>query len=283
MSTGGLEGAGVLSSWSGLADAVAEDDPGLGLAGSAAALDTLGFVADPLESLAAAGFGWAIEHLGFLREPLDALAGRPGEVLATARAWHGVADELAAVAEGLRGQLPDVAGWSGAAGDAYRAAARRTGDRLDAGAAQAGELAALVLRSGVDVATTRAYLRDLAADAAAEALVTLLVSAAGGVSVAAGIAAAVADAVQVAWAMARQVARLLDRLTGNAAAAERLVLTLADLAGRATAALPGGVAGAAESVQVSPLRHAAGQADPGDVTGLLVERAQQEADARRPA
>ena len=106
---GDLEGAGVLSSWSDLGEALPTDrqwDPGeIGFAASAVALDSLDAAMDPLGALGSAGVGWLIEHVEFLHEPLDWLAGESGTD-------HRTGPHLA---QHVRGARPGRAGLPGAA------------------------------------------------------------------------------------------------------------------------------------------------------------------------
>ncbi len=112
------EGAGVVSSYADLSDALTADrvDPlQVAFAAAGAGIDTLGVVVNPLDSLFAAGIGWLIEHVDFLSDPLDALAGDPAAVLEQARAWQAMSAELGATAIGYRHAAATVAaGWNGA-------------------------------------------------------------------------------------------------------------------------------------------------------------------------
>src|SRR2546423_3549140 len=124
---GDLEGAGVLSSWSDLGEAMPTDRPWdageIGFAASAAALDSLGTAMDPLGALGSAGVGWLIEHVEFLHEPLDWLAGDPAQITAQAHAWHNMSTELGRIAQDYQRSVQGLIGWDGAAVLAYREAA----------------------------------------------------------------------------------------------------------------------------------------------------------------
>jgi hypothetical protein len=238
---GALEGAGVVSSWS---DVAAARDPGraaFALAG--AGLDTLGVAMDPLGALGGAGVGYLIEHLWFLHEPLDALAGDPAQITAQSRTWQNVAAELAHLAAEYRGQVAVLDGWEGRARDAYARSAAAHADRLDAAGAQADELAALVLRTGVMVGTERALIRDLIADFLwwlIEWLVVWLFPAvvSAGAALAIGTTVAVVRALELAGDLARRVAHLLDAVQASAGAAAALATRFRGLADAAERAVP---------------------------------------------
>lgn len=240
-----LEGAGVLSSWSDLAEALAADrlDPRrVAFAAAGAGLDALGAALYPLDALLQAGFGWLVEHVGFLREPLDALAGDPDAVLAQARRWTLLAGELRGAADECR--AAPIPGWEGAAAaDCLRAGAGLA-LALDAGAARADALARLVLVTGAAVGTVRAWVRDTVAEFAALAVRYLLaagalaVASAGG-SVAGFVLAVVARAQQVARDIAHRVGALLDRLAAASETAARLGAALRDTGERLRGAEPG--------------------------------------------
>jgi hypothetical protein len=226
-----LEGAGVVSSWADVADAVAKPAPdGMEIAWAAAGagLDTLGAIADPFDALMSSSIGWLIEHVWFLREPLDALAGDPLQVTAQAQTWSNIAGELRAVAAEQH-TAAQVTGWAGPSGEAYRGAVGRyTGAVVDV-AGQADQLAQLVLGSGAAVGTVRALVRDLIADflgwvarTALAALAAATVTLAG--STAAAITAVALEAYRLARTIAERVSSLLDALSHAAATAGALVV-----------------------------------------------------------
>lgn len=245
--TGGFEGAGIVSSYVDVGSAAAEGNwPNAAFAAGGAALDTLGFVADPIGALASAGVGWVIEHVGFLREPLDALAGDPNQIRAYAATWHNVAGELRAVAGDHRTQLPDTTTWAGAASEAYRASAQAFGARLDTAAGQADELAEVVMATGAGVGTVRALIRDWIADfvvdvviVAGVALAAAAVTAGG--SMAAAITAIVARALHLATDIASRIGLLLQELAANGTRVGELVEIMRSVAGQARGAGPSAV------------------------------------------
>jgi hypothetical protein len=238
-----FEGAGVVSS---IADVVASpsaEHAGYALAG--AGLDALGFVMDPLDALGSAGVGYLIEHLWFLHEPLDALAGDPTQITAQAGTWRNVAEELHRLAEEYRGQVGAIPGWEGDTRDAYARSAAAHAGRLDAAGDQAAELAAVVLGTGVMVATERAVLRDLIADFVwwlIELLLYWVLPAllTAGAATALMTTLAVFRALDFATDLARRIAHLLDQVgaaTGTATALAARFRHLADAADRAAPGL----------------------------------------------
>jgi hypothetical protein len=219
-----LEGAGVVSSWADLVESDKGDPFEVVFTGTAAALDTLGFVADPLGSLFGAGLGWLIEHLAFLREPLDALTGDPLQIQSAAKAWHKVSLELAAVATDLRG--PGAAtsgpaapptGWEGVASDGYGAAVGDRAGRIEFVGVQCDQLAVSLLKQGALVGTVRSLIRDGIVDLVTSAIswaATGLLAAAvtGGTSLLAAAGGILARAAELGAQFGRWVADLLDTL-----------------------------------------------------------------------
>jgi uncharacterized protein YukE len=209
-------------------DALGATYAGLGLA-----LDAVGMVMNPLDSLGAAGLGWLFEHLAFLNEPFGWLAGDPAQIRATAETWHRIAERLREVAAD-QGRGAADAGWEGAAADTYRAATADFAARLTEAADHAEELAGLVLSSGAAVGTLRALLRDWTVtliwkDIVQPLLVAgvLAVATAGG-SATVAVAAAIVRAIDFATDVSRHVGRLALRLADAGATsdqiAERLVI-----------------------------------------------------------
>ena len=242
-----LEGAGVVSS---AADAWGSEGPGQVAATlGGVRLDVLGAAVSPLDALGAAGVGYLIEHLWFLHEPLDALAGDPTQITAQSRTWRCVSDELHRLAARHRGQVVGTAGWEGSTRDAYARSAAAYADRLDAAGAQADELAALLLGTGVAVATERALIRDIIAEFAWQLVewflaVALPAVVTAGAALAAYVTLAVLRGLELAGRLARRVAQLLDALAASAASAGTLAARFRDLAERADRAVaPAGLRG----------------------------------------
>ncbi|BCY06310.1 WXG100 family type VII secretion target [Actinoplanes sp. L3-i22] len=138
-------------------------DPTLG--GIGAGLDMLSLAVDPLGTLVSWGVAWLMEHVKPLKEALDWLAGNADEVAAHAATWSNVA----AFTEQARQQYVDrlrteVAGWFGAAGDAYREHADAHLNVMDALATAAQGISYAVEGAGLLVALVRGIVRDLIAD-----------------------------------------------------------------------------------------------------------------------
>ncbi|MEU4448885.1 hypothetical protein AB0K14_31345 [Actinosynnema sp. NPDC050801] len=180
-------------------------DIGLGVAG--VGLEALSFVVDPLGSLFSAGVSWLIEHVKPLSDALDWLAGNADLVASHAQTWKNVAKAVGEVRDDYtRDVAADTAGWQGAAGDAYRAAAARTADVLGGGSTAADGFGSAVEMAGVVVAVVREVVRDLIAD-----LVGRLISWALEVAFTLGLATPVVAA-QAAAAVARWGAKIGDIL-----------------------------------------------------------------------
>lgn len=242
-----LEGAGVVSS---IAEARGSEGPGQVAATlGGARLDVLGAMVTPLDALGAAGVGYLIEHLWFLHEPLDALAGDPAQITAQSRTWQNVSDELHRLAARHRGQVTGIEGWEGTTRDAYARSAGAYADRLDAAGAQAEELAALLLGTGVAVATERALIRDVIAEFVWHLVEWFLAVAlpavfTAGAALAAYVTLAVLRGLELAERLARRVAQLLDALSASAASAGALAARFRGLAERADRAVaPAGLRG----------------------------------------
>jgi hypothetical protein len=234
-----LEGAGVFSAYADLGIAFQTGGPGqVSFASASAALETLGFVADPFGSLLSAGVGWIIENVGFLKDGLDMLAGNPADVLASARSWAAVGVELAEVAAQRRGApAPQPGGvhlgglqppgWEGMASLACQQAAEAEAARMEDVARQAVELGGLLVNVGAMVATVRSLIRDLIADFAAQAIPVLLGAAVGAVvsaggALAAGVTWVIGRAVQLGVRIADWIQRLLTQLAAAGETAARI-------------------------------------------------------------
>ncbi|MFJ6676401.1 hypothetical protein ACIQMJ_35315 [Actinosynnema sp. NPDC091369] len=180
-------------------------DIGLGVAG--VGLEALSFVVDPLGSLFSAGVSWLIEHVKPLSDALDWLAGNADLVASHAQTWKNVAKAVGEVRDDYaRDVAADTAGWQGAAGDAYRAAAGRTTDVLGGASTAADGFGSAVEMAGVVVAVVREVVRDLIAD-----LVGRLIAWALEVAFTLGLATPVVAA-QASAAVARWGAKIGDIL-----------------------------------------------------------------------
>ncbi|GLY97370.1 hypothetical protein [Actinoplanes sp. NBRC 103695] len=181
-------------------------------------LDGLALISDPVGALLQYGIAWLIEHVKPLSEALDWLAGDPAAIAAHAQAWRGAAATLAAEAEALgRAVRGDVAGWTGAAGDAYRSWASGREQALRA-LGQASETMALLTEgAGALIGTVRLMVRDAVAT-----VVSRLIVYAGEVLASAGLATPLV-AEQVATLCAAWGARIAGWLRGLLASLRKLL------------------------------------------------------------
>jgi uncharacterized protein YukE len=142
-----------------------------GLAGLSTGLDALGTIANPVDALLTSGVSWLIEHVHVLRQALDMFAGDPGAIQACADHWRQHGQQVGETAIDLRNYVNnDTSGWTGQAGDAYRAQALDQHGGIQAGAAAANSVGDAVEASGQVVAAVRMLVRDLIAQCVAEIL-----------------------------------------------------------------------------------------------------------------
>ncbi len=130
------------------------------------ALEVLGTILNPAQALLGAGVNWLIEHIEPLREAVDQLAGDPASITAYADAWQAVATKLTSAQERL-GEIvgPDTQGWTGEAGDLYRAQARQQQGGLAAVAATAEAVAAAVRSAGTVIGSVRDMVKAIIVEA----------------------------------------------------------------------------------------------------------------------
>ncbi|NKE59818.1 RHS repeat protein [Lentzea sp. PSKA42] len=129
--------------------------------------DVAACLTDPTAALGMvieAAVGWLMEHLEPLKEALDKLAGNPEVVKSFGQTWKNVSDRLNAVAEDYTANVTnDLAEWTGAAADAYRAAAADRTDALRTTAETCAGVSSAVTMAGEVVAAVRIMIRDLIA------------------------------------------------------------------------------------------------------------------------
>ena len=144
------------------------------LGGVGATLEALSPAIDPIGALVGWGVGWLLEHLQPLRDALDQLAGDADEIAAHAATWTNIAARTGSARAGYDQRLrTDVAGWAGAAGDAYRAHAAEQLVVLDGISVASSGIAAAVDGTGLLVSMVRGIVRDLIADFVATLAVRL--------------------------------------------------------------------------------------------------------------
>ncbi|GAA1603093.1 hypothetical protein [Actinoplanes couchii] len=142
------------------------------LAGAGGALDGLAVVVDPLGSIAQFGVAWLIEQVEPLAETLDWLAGDAAAISAHARTWSGVSVALTTEADALgQAARSEIASWTGAAAEAYRAWAGDRETELRALGTTAGTLAAMAEGAGGLVGSVRLMIRDAIAAVVARLVV----------------------------------------------------------------------------------------------------------------
>jgi uncharacterized protein YukE len=128
---------------------------------TAASLDALALISDPVGALLQYGVSWIIEHIKPLSEALDWLAGDPGQIAEHATTWRNVAADLRRDGDDLvRAVRLETAEWTGAAADAYRAWAADRDQALDALAKGADTMAAITEGAGFLIAAVRVLVRD---------------------------------------------------------------------------------------------------------------------------
>lgn len=141
-------------------------EAGLGVAGGG--LEVLSLALDPVGTLLSYGVAWLMEHVKPLSDALDWLAGDADQIAAYAQTWKNVAKATGEVAESFVAEVNSgTAGWTGAAADAYRAAAAQQADKIKAAATSAETIGTTVEMVGMLVGTVREVVRDLVADCVA--------------------------------------------------------------------------------------------------------------------
>ncbi|MBL7260588.1 WXG100 family type VII secretion target [Paractinoplanes lichenicola] len=137
-------------------------DGTLGVVGGG--LDALALATDPAGALLQYGIAWLIEHVKPLSEALDWLAGDPEQIAAHARSWQHVAASLSSEAQTLaRTTEAELAGWSGAAAEAYRTWSAGHAQTLQTLARAADTMAAMTEGAGALIGTVRLMVRDAVA------------------------------------------------------------------------------------------------------------------------
>jgi hypothetical protein len=209
------------------------------IGGFGSTLDTLGLISDPLGTVFQWGVAWLMEHVQPLAAALDSLAGDPAQISAYAQTWRNVAAGLTDAGTGMHDAVgTDLAGWVGAAADAYR---QRSGDQtggLDGLARAARGLALVTEGTGLVVAQVRMMVRDLIANFVS----TLLVRLPEWVAAAActiGLATpwVVAQVSRLVATFATEISRLIRALTTSVERLTPLLRRLAELVGELAAML----------------------------------------------
>ncbi|SDZ03261.1 YD repeat-containing protein [Amycolatopsis xylanica] len=164
--TTGVTGIGIAESAVDLANGVKDGswvEGGLGALG--VGLEVLSLALDPIGTLAQYGVSWLIEHVQPLKEALDWLAGDPPVIQSYSDTWANVAKEVTAIASDFSNEAKNgTAGWTGAAGDAYRGEVAEQADAFAGAATLADGISTGVMVMGQVVAMVRETVRDLVAE-----------------------------------------------------------------------------------------------------------------------
>ncbi len=205
----------------------------------AAAIDALGFVADPFGSLLSSAFAWFMENTSPLKEMLDALAGNPAIIHQNAGTWGNVSDHLGKAAEEMvRVVESDTAPWTGPAVSAYRPVALAEAGAIKAASVAASGVGAALTGAAAAVAVVRTTVRDLIAMGMSE-LVQWLIRAAAAAALTIGLAtpAIVADGIRVVVKWANKVKEWIDKIVSTIRSLSKLVDKFLDVLGKVKDAL----------------------------------------------
>ncbi|MBY8852683.1 hypothetical protein K7G98_32445, partial [Saccharothrix sp. MB29] len=174
---------------------------------------------------------------------LDWLAGNPPVIESYSTTWTNVATELGTIAEDYASAVSTgLAGWTGAAAEAYAENSKVHGDALSGAASAAGTVGTVVGMMGMVVAFVREVVRDLIADLVGKLIAWVLEAAftlgfgtpvivAQAVTAISRWAAKIAKIVQDLLDAIKRVSPLLKRLVEIF---EKIMKVVGKLAGKAT-------------------------------------------------
>jgi hypothetical protein len=164
-----LSGSGVGESMAGTVDAItgfddATDVGDVVLNTATAAIDGLGFLANPVDALATSVIGWLVEHLEPLRWPLDVTLGDPEAVQRTVTRWNDSALALDGASKDY-GKAPETAAPTYLRGGSRSAAALAEvvpfrAEQISGAATACALVAQQTARAATAVAATRGLIRD---------------------------------------------------------------------------------------------------------------------------
>lgn len=235
-------GTGVLSDAASLATDHSAVD--FTLDGVSAGLDAISMTLDPFGAIASAGVGWLLNHVSFLREPLDQLTGNAAAIDAAAQTWKNVSAALDRAAGDYGTALGTVEGWTGAAADDYRTAARDYVTLLQAISKECTSTATGLEVAGVLVGTERALIYGAISDFVGRCIVEAIAALAAswftfGSSIAAFLALVDVDAsiqaekdAMAVGKLMKKVAALAQRLDGISQHADQLAKAVDRAAGK---------------------------------------------------
>jgi uncharacterized protein YukE len=182
------------------------------------AMDVIGIVGDPMGAITSAGVGWVLNAVSFLREPFDILKGDPSAITGSSQSWLSAANSLTATAEKYRAaSKTQTQGWSGTAGDGYRAASSSQADGLEALAKASQSVSSAITQAGKAVAEGRKIVMDLISEAVSK-IIQICIEALSsswlsfGASIAAGIAQSVQKAVSTAQKLVQKIQKVVQTL-----------------------------------------------------------------------
>jgi uncharacterized protein YukE len=149
-----------------------------------------------------------------LVEKWDSITGDDASVHATADRWHGMAEDLRAVAIGARESASATdAAWAGLAHDAFGAAAAELADQIEAIAGQVEGVSGFLREAAEEVKHAEDLIRELIWELVEWAAVTLAVSAATAiVTLGASAVAGAATAAAKAGVTGAKIANLLSKV-----------------------------------------------------------------------
>jgi hypothetical protein len=209
-----LAGAGPVDTLSELGQSLAAGDVDSVVANTGIlGIETLGLIANPLDTLATSAIGWLLEHVWFLRYPLDLTAGNPDEVKAAVQRWNDTALALEDIANeqgnALRTEVPTYLHGVSTSAPKFATNASRREAQIRGAAVTCAEMARETAKAGVDVAVVRGVMRDMIAGfvwrwlqwaATQLALAPMTFG---------------ASTVEMAWMAVKDAAQLLRRISGK--------------------------------------------------------------------
>ena len=165
-STKEFSGVPILESVDETKKAIDSGDWAAGVLGATAvALDAVSAAMDPFGQILAAGVGWLMEHVGPVSDALDSLTGDADEIRAHSKTWQNISAELADIGADMTDFVQsDTTGWTGEAGDAYRARSADIANLIAAAKSAADGAANGISKAGEIVGAVRTLVRDIIAE-----------------------------------------------------------------------------------------------------------------------
>jgi hypothetical protein len=182
------------------------------------AMDIISLGGDPLGAISQAGFGWLISHIKFLREPFDKLLGDVNSITGSAQGWIRAGQQLVNSAGQYRtAATQETAGWTGAAGNAYRTTAQTQSKNLESMSQVCQAVSGALQQAGKALAEVRKMVMDFINQACNRIIMIIIEALAAawgsfGASIAKGIAQSVQTAVQTAQKCLTKIQKLVQTL-----------------------------------------------------------------------